>query len=228
MSFYSAKYLRKGTTFSRNRKTFFAIFANSSVVPFGIHEVVGGDAPVERARLLGVDIFDEFCRRATPKFAGSDYGAAEHHGTGCDYGSGAYNGIVHHHGAHANEGVVMDLAAVEGNVMAYGDVVADFDGRLLVERVEHGAVLDIHAVADANGVDVAAEHGVKPYGALIADRKVADECGIFSNEAVAAHPGSEAAHGDDQRHSGSVLEMSHERRSSSWSSGRSTSRTLAW
>ena len=54
------------------------------------------------------------------------------------------------------------MAAVERDIVPDGDIVTDLDRGLLIEGMEDGAVLDIHIVADADGVDVTAEDGVEP------------------------------------------------------------------
>lgn len=166
-------------------------------VPLGVHKVVVGDFDVHFARLSGVDGLDELGRCAAPQLVGAYLGAGEDNRAGGHDGTFAHLGVVHHHGAHAYEGEVVDFGAVDGHVVAYRHVVAYLDGRLLVERVQYAAVLDVHAVAYGDGVHVAAQHGVEPYAALVAHRHVAYHGGVFGKEAVAAHLGCEAAQGDD-------------------------------
>jgi len=89
-------------------------------------------------------------------------------------GSLANFGIVHHYCAHADEGEVVDFAAVEGDVMAYGYIVAYLDCRFFIEGVEHRAVLDVDAVADGYSVYIAAEHGVEPQTTVFAYSHITD------------------------------------------------------
>jgi hypothetical protein len=77
-----------------------------------------------------------------------------------------------------------------------GYVVADFDCRLLVKGVKHRAVLDVNAVADADGVYIATDNGVKPDAALVTDYCVADDCSVFGKEATFTDLRSETANRD--------------------------------
>lgn len=86
----------------------------------------------------------------------------------------------------------MDFAAMKGYVVANRYVVADFDGRFLIERVEYGTILDVYAVADADRVYVAAQYGVEPYGTFIAHLYIADNRSVFGQEAVFPDFGSES------------------------------------
>ena len=89
----------------------------------------------------------------------------------------------------------MYLCAVYGYIVPYGHVVADFDGGFLVEGVQYRAVLYVYAVADADGVDIAAQHGVEPYAASVAHYYVADNGGVVGKETVFAEFRCEAPDG---------------------------------
>ena len=81
-------------------------------------------------------------------------------------------------------GVVTDMAAVERDIVPDGDIVTDLDRGLLIEGMEDGAVLDIHIVADADGVDVTAEDGVEPDAAALPEDDISDDGSVDSEEAV--------------------------------------------
>ena len=61
--------------------------------------------------------------------------------------------------------------------MAYGYVIADEERVFVAHYVEDAAVLDIGAGADADVVDVAADHGAGPDAGVGADDDVADDDG---------------------------------------------------
>jgi hypothetical protein len=84
---------------------------------------------------------------------------------------------VEDHRAHANEAAVGDVAAVQGDAVADGDVVAEDQRIFVAHDVEDRAVLDIGARADANIVDVAPDHRAGPDTGVFADDHVADEDG---------------------------------------------------
>src|SRR5690606_28885312 len=101
--------------------------------------------------------------------------------------------VLDHHAAHddrahAHQDAVAQGAAMQGGLVADGDFVAD--GRreaVRVERagvgdVQHPAVLDAAARADADAVHVAADHGEWPDRAVFADLDVADQHGAGVDE----------------------------------------------
>src|SRR3546814_12648959 len=50
--------------------------------------------------------------------------------------------------------------------------------RAVVADVDHGAVLDVAARTDANEIDVAAGHGLRPHRHVVAQFHVADHAGV--------------------------------------------------
>src|SRR6185312_12478784 len=77
-----------------------------------------------------------------------------------------------------------DAAGMDDRLVADGDVLADHRGeaaelrvRAVVAHVDDGAVLDVGARADADEVDVAADHDAGPQGDVVAEHDVADERG---------------------------------------------------
>ena len=86
------------------------------------------------------------------------------------------------------------------HIVAYGDIVADYDGRFLIESVEHTTVLDVHTVADGDGVDIAAQHSVEPHAALVAHSYITNNGGILGEEAVFAYFRLKAANIDNKCH----------------------------
>jgi len=147
-----------------------------SEIGLGVAEVVAGvhadgfqSSVVERA--------GDFAGDADYERAWWDDGALGDDGSGGDDGASADAGSVEDDGADADEDVVFHDAAVDGGVVADGDSVADEDGVAIFHAVEHGAVLDVGAGADADLVDVAAEDGVHPDGGVLAEDDVADDLG---------------------------------------------------
>ena len=65
--------------------------------------------------------------------------------------------------------------------VADGDVVADV-AAVICGEVEDGAVLDIGAAADGDGVDVAAEDGVVPDAGVFSDGDIAEDDSAFGDE----------------------------------------------
>ncbi len=160
--------------------------------PVGIHDVVLGVALVQLFGLLRVHLLDELGRDAAPEFAVADDGVLQDERAGGHDGSLPHDGVVEDGGAHADEGAALDFAAVQGDVVPHGHVVADDDGGFLVERVQAASVLDVHAVAHFDVVHVAADDGVEPYRAVVAHGDVADDGRSFREVAVLSECGRHA------------------------------------
>src|SRR5690606_18777491 len=80
---------------------------------------------------------------------------------------------------------VLDPAGVDDRLVADRHVLADHGGepaqlrvRPVVADVDHGAVLDIAARADADEVDVAADHRLRPHRHVVSQLHVADHAGV--------------------------------------------------
>ena len=129
----------------------------------------------------------------------------EDKGAGGDDGAAVHDGVVEQGGTHPDQTVVFDTGAVNGGVVADRNVVAQFDYRFLVEGVQYGAVLDVDAIAEADGVNVAAKDGAVPDGAVVAHRDVADQGGGFGQKTVVADCGGDAFQGADQCHIVSIV-----------------------
>ena len=74
------------------------------------------------------------------------------------------HGTVENGGVHSNETLVLNDASVDYGCVSNGDVVAD-DGRIIIVKMDNGAVLDISAFPDLDEVDVAAQNATVPHTA---------------------------------------------------------------
>ena len=156
--------------------------------------IVFRDLLVDLLRLLGIDLLDELCRYARIDTAWLDNCLAQDNRT-CRYdGTLSNDCVVENDGAHANERAVADLGAVDRYVMTDRHVVANLDGRFLIQGMKNGPILDIDSVTDANGVDIAAENGVEPNAATLADLNVTDDGGVVRKERVFANFRCEASY----------------------------------
>src|SRR5580658_9451141 len=77
--------------------------------------------------------------------------------------------------AHADQAARLDGASVERDGVADGDVVAEDERVLVAHHVQNAAVLNVGASADADVVDVAANHGAGPDAGVFANDDVADD-----------------------------------------------------
>jgi hypothetical protein len=68
--------------------------------------------------------------------------------------------------------VGLDGAAVQGDVVADSDLVAENERVGALHNVEDGAILDVGAGADADVVDVAADDAAEPDAGVLAEGDV--------------------------------------------------------
>ena len=86
--------------------------------------------------------------------------------------------MVQNDRSHANERPVADFGSVNRHVVPDGYIVANFDGRFLIQRVQNGTVLYVDAVADSDGIDISPQHCVEPDAATVTNFDIAHNRGI--------------------------------------------------
>ncbi len=102
------------------------------------------------------------------------------------------HGAIHHHGTHADENTVADAATVQHGLMAHGDIVADQQWKAVwvegacVSDMQHRAVLNTAARADADTVHVATYHHQRPDGTVVADIDVTQHHGAWVDKDLLA------------------------------------------
>ena len=165
----------------RGRLCLFRLFF---LEPRGVHQVAVGNFLVEFLALCRVDFLDEFGRNTSPDSVGFDDGVCQYQGAGSHDGSFSHYGVVEEGSSHANQGIVVYAGSVECHVVADGYVVADFYGRFFIQSVEYGAVLDVHPVADADGVHISPEYGIEPYATVFSHYYIADNGGVVGQITV--------------------------------------------
>lgn len=166
-------------------------------VPAGVHQIIMRDFLVDFAALLRVYLLDILGRSSGPQFVRTYLGIGQDHGAGGNDSPLAHYGVIHDHGAHAYQGEVVYIRAVYGDVMSYGNVVADGDGRFAEKRVQYAAVLNIDAVTDGDGIDIAAQDRAKPYAAFLAHGDIPYYSSVLGQESVCAYHRSVSAQWND-------------------------------
>ena len=82
---------------------------------------------------------------------------------------------------------------MNGGVVANRYIVADVClrglGRLVVEGVDDGSILDVGAVADGNLINVTTQHSAKPYRAILANCRIANNHGRVGQKCVLSNRG---------------------------------------
>ena len=113
--------------------------------------------------------------------AGGNFGAFQEERAGGYDAAGADVDAVEDDRTHADQAARLDGAAVERDGVADGDVVAEDERVLVAHDVEDATVLNVGARANADVVDVAANHGAGPDTRVFADDHVADDDGSGVN-----------------------------------------------
>src|SRR6186713_776149 len=98
-----------------------------------------------------------------------------------------HDNMVHNNGAHADEYFVFEGTAVYDGIMSDAYLISDFGFCFLVGAVNHSAILDIHFVPDTDGVNIAAQDGIKPHTATVAHNHVAGYRRVVSQKTVFSH-----------------------------------------
>jgi hypothetical protein len=143
---------------------------------FCISQIIPG-IPHDRFLIFLIELATEFAGRSHPERAGFDHCSLGDESAGSDNRSRANFCAVQNNRSHADEAAVFYGAAVQRDGMAHGDIFAEVDAVLLLHAVEHAAILHVGMRADADFVNVAAQHGIHPDGGVLAENHVADDLG---------------------------------------------------
>jgi len=135
-----------------------------------------------------VDFADDFAGDAHDDHAVGDVKAWWDERSGADDAAVSDVGSAHDDGAHSDECVVADTFAVDDGGVSDDDVAADAVG-VAVVAVDDGVVLDVCAIADEDGGDVASDDGAVPDADVVAESDVAGDAGGVGDVAsvVVAH-----------------------------------------
>lgn len=106
-------------------------------------------------------------------------------------------GPIVQRGLHAHEGARAHVAGVHEGEMTHGDVVPKNTVRFAF-GVQHAVVLDIGALADADGAYVAAQHAAVEHGGIGADLDVSDDGDARSDVGAAVDTWGLAVERQDQ------------------------------
>jgi hypothetical protein len=71
---------------------------------------------------------------------------------------------------------------------------------LFIGAMQHRTVLDVHTIADTNGVHITPHHRIVPYAALRTRNNITDHNGSFGEECIGSESGCEAVDRADEGH----------------------------
>ena len=76
---------------------------------------------------------------------------------------------------------------MDHRVVADGHIVANLHDRFVEGGVQYAVILYIHPVPYPDGIQVAPQYGVEPYGTIVTHHHISDDGGIVGQEAVLSH-----------------------------------------
>src|SRR5512133_189051 len=82
--------------------------------------------------------------------------------------------MVKNYGAHANQNVIFNTGTVYNGVMPYGNIIADFNYRALIQSMQHCAILYVYLISNPYRVHITAYNNIEPETALISGNNVAN------------------------------------------------------
>ena len=88
-----------------------------------------------------------------------------------------------------NDGIVSDR-----------NIVADIYRSFLIGTMDDCTILDVDVVPDPDGMNIAANHGIEPYTAVIAQYNIACDCGIVGQKSIFPPFWQYTFYGFDERH----------------------------
>jgi len=134
-------------------------------------------------------------RGATPEVAAFQDLFGGYQGAGCQEGSRLDNRTVQYPGAYADQAAVMDLTAVQYDLMTDGDTVVNGQGgaaweeSAVVGDMQNTAILDIRLGADADLMDIASYHRHGPDGRACTDLNVTYHQGGWIDPGAGSYEG---------------------------------------
>lgn len=145
-----------------------------SEVDFRVVDVVAGIHHDEFAVFL-VEMAAHFGWNTGPESSRRNGDLLGNQGAGGDDTAFADARTVENARADADQDGVFNDASVDGGIMADGDPVAHMDRKEVALAVEDGAILHVGVGANADGVDITAQHGVHPDRGVCAEFYIADD-----------------------------------------------------
>lgn len=101
---------------------------------------------------------------------------------------------------HSNEYMIVNGTAMNDGQMSDAHIVADDGLRFFEGAMDDCIVLDINAVADADGINIAADNGVEPNRAVVAHNHIPYQGGIGGDETVLSHHRKNTMYGKNAGH----------------------------
>src|SRR5262245_65505269 len=93
----------------------------------------------------------------------------------------------------------MNDAAMENDPVSDGNTIADASRKLAAGDMNHAVILNVGAVADLYGIDIATQDTVKPYARMLADLHIADNMRAFFDKCSFSYPGLYAFVGSNHK-----------------------------
>jgi hypothetical protein len=92
--------------------------------------------------------------------------------------------MIHHDGAHANQYIVLQRTTMHQRIMPNAAKITNLSARFLIGAMDDGSILDIHSLADADGVYITTDYRIEPEAAMVARNDIAHKGGIFGDKTI--------------------------------------------
>ncbi len=139
--------------------------------------------------LHGFHRLDDLGGGAEHKAVRGDDGTLGDQRIGTDDGAMADDGTVEDSGTHTDEAFIFDGAGVQADAVTDGHVVTEV-AAVVIGHVHAGVILEVGALADADGVDITAQGGVVPDGGVFCSGYLTDEIGASCDKSGGVYRGS--------------------------------------
>jgi hypothetical protein len=106
--------------------------------------------------------------------------------------------MVHDNGTHSDQYIIFDGATVHNGTVADTDPGAYLGGSFAVGAMNHRTVLDIGAVTDPYGVNIPANHSLKPNSAFIPQGDIPGKGCVWGDEAILAPGWTQSIYRNDE------------------------------
>ena len=179
------------------------------LVPRRISPIIPRRALDNLLALLGSNILNLLGRDTSIERVGLKMLVREDKSIGGNNAPCADNSIVENCSSHAYKAVVLDDSTMNNGIMTYGYIVANMGLRgvlrTIVEGVDDNTILDICMVANGDGINIATQHSIVPYRAVLTYGDIAYYGGILGQPRVVTNLRLVASNFSYKCHSYSIL-----------------------
>jgi len=149
-------------------------------------------------QLVRTYLFDGLCGNSRIDIPGFTTKVLKYNRPSGHYTSLFHYCMIHHDGTHTNQNIIFDGATVHNGTVADTYPGAYLGSRFAVGAMNNRTVLDIGTVTDPYGVNIPANHGLKPHGASIPQDDISRKGCVGGDEAILTPGWTQSIHRNDE------------------------------